>query len=309
MSASIPAPSQAAQPERPPRTLWGDAWRRFRRDKLALFGAATLVVIVLACVFGPLVYTASHSQIDFSRAQMPPSWAHPFGTNDLGQDVLARVLRGGRVSLSVGMTSMLVAISVGTLIGAISGFYGGWLDVALMRFTDLFLSLPQLPVLLMVIFLFRETLRRLAGPETGIFMLMVLVIGSLNWMSVARLVRASFLSVREMDFVLAGRAIGAPAHRLIWVHIFPNVLSPVIVAATLSVGTAIITESTLSFLGLGFPPDVPTWGRLLYDARDYLEQAPHMALFPGLMIFLTVLSINFVGDGLRDALDPQMRQR
>ncbi len=309
MSASIPAPSQASVQERPPRTLWGDAWRRFRRDKLALFGAATLILIVLGCTLGPLIYTASPSQIDFSRSQMPPSWAHPFGTNDLGQDGLARVLRGGRVSLSVGITSMLVAITAGTLIGAISGFYGGWLDVALMRFTDLFLSLPQLPVLLLVIFLFRESLRRLAGPETGIFMLMVLVIGSLNWMSVARLVRASFLSVREMDFVLAARAIGAPARRLIWVHIFPNVLSPVIVAATLSVGTAIITESTLSFLGLGFPPDVPTWGRLLFDARHYLEQAPHMAFFPGLMIFLTVLSINFVGDGLRDALDPQMRQR
>jgi peptide/nickel transport system permease protein len=268
-----------------------------------------LLLIILGCVVGPLIYTASPSQIDFSRSQLPPSWAHPFGTNDLGQDVLARVLRGGRVSLSVGITSMLVAITMGTLIGAISGFYGGWIDVALMRFTDLFLSLPQLPLLLLVIFLFRESLRRLAGPETGIFILVVLVIGSLNWMSVARLVRASFLSVREMDFVLAARAIGAPARRLIWVHIFPNVLSPVIVAATLSVGTAIITESTLSFLGLGFPPDVPTWGRLLFDARNYLEQAPHMAFFPGLMIFLTVLSINFVGDGLRDALDPQMRQR
>lgn len=309
MSASIPAPPQANVQERPPRTLWGDAWRRFRRDRLALFGTATLLLIILGCVVGPLIYTASPSQIDFSRSQLPPSWAHPFGTNDLGQDVLARVLRGGRVSLSVGITSMLVAITMGTLIGAISGFYGGWIDVALMRFTDLFLSLPQLPLLLLVIFLFRESLRRLAGPETGIFILVVLVIGSLNWMSVARLVRASFLSVREMDFVLAARAIGAPACRLIWVHIFPNVLSPVIVAATLSVGTAIITESTLSFLGLGFPPDVPTWGRLLFDARNYLEQAPHMAFFPGLMIFLTVLSINFVGDGLRDALDPQMRQR
>lgn len=309
MSASIPAPPQANVQERPPRTLWGDAWRRFRRDRLALFGTATLLLIILGCVVGPLIYTASPSQIDFSRSQLPPSWAHPFGTNDLGQDVLARVLRGGRVSLSVGITSMLVAITMGTLIGAISGFYGGWIDVALMRFTDLFLSLPQLPLLLLVIFLFRESLRRLAGPETGIFILVVLVIGSLNWMSVARLVRASFLSVREMDFVLAARAIGAPDRRLIWVHIFPNVLSPVIVAATLSVGTAIITESTLSFLGLGFPPDVPTWGRLLFDARNYLEQAPHMAFFPGLMIFLTVLSINFVGDGLRDALDPQMRQR
>lgn len=180
MSASIPAPPQANVQERPPRTLWGDAWRRFRRDRLALFGTATLLLIILGCVVGPLIYTASPSQIDFSRSQLPPSWAHPFGTNDLGQDVLARVLRGGRVSLSVGITSMLVAITMGTLIGAISGFYGGWIDVALMRFTDLFLSLPQLPLLLLVIFLFRESLRRLAGPETGIFILVVLVIGSLN---------------------------------------------------------------------------------------------------------------------------------
>jgi peptide/nickel transport system permease protein len=256
---------------------------------------------------GPWFYTVPADEINFARASQAPNWAHPFGTNDLGQDVLARVLAGGRISLAVGVISMLVAITVGTLIGALAGFYGGWVDLLLMRFTDLFLSLPQLPLLLLVIFLFRDGMRSLAGPEMGIFLLIVLVIGGLTWMPVARLVRASTLSLREMEFVLAARTIGAPPHRLLWVHILPNVLSPVIVAAALSVGTAILTESTLSFLGLGFPPDVPTWGRLLHDARNYLESAPHMALFPGLAIFITVLSINYVGDGLRDALDPRVR--
>ncbi len=306
-----PAISQSTktQADRPPRSLWGDAWRRFRRDKLALFGSLVLLLILASCLLGPFIYTVPIDQIDFARSSQPPSWAHPFGTNDLGQDMLARVLYGGRISLAVGVVAMLVAMSVGTLIGAIAGFYGGWIDGLLMRFTDLFLSLPQLPLLLLVIFLFREPVKAVAGPELGIFFLIVLVIGSLNWMSVARLVRASFLTTKEMDFVLAGRAIGAASQRLIWVHIFPNVLSPVIVAATLAVGTSIITESTLSFLGLGFPPDVPTWGRLLFDARDYLQQAPHIAFFPGTAIFLTVLSINYMGDGLRDALDPRVRQK
>ncbi|MGF1577651.1 MAG: ABC transporter permease [Cyanophyceae cyanobacterium] len=295
-------------PQRPPRTLWGDAVRRFRRDPLAVAGAAVLLLILVACVVGPWIYTAPIDAISFARASQGPSWAHPFGTNDLGQDVLARIFYGGRISLSVGVVSMAVAIGLGTLVGSLAGFYGGWIDSLLMRGTDLFLSMPQLPLLLLVIFLFRQKMRDLFGPELGIFVLIVVVIGGLNWMSVARLVRASVLSLREQEFVLAARALGASSQRLIWIHIFPNLLSPIIVAATLAVGTAIITESTLSFLGLGFPPDVPTWGRLLYDARNYLEPAPHMAFFPGTAIFLTVLSINYVGDGLRDALDPRVRQ-
>ncbi len=292
----------------PASGLWHDAWRRFRRDKMAVLGAIVLSLLVLSVAIGPLVYPISPTDIDFGNSQVPPTWAHPFGTNDLGQDQLARVLSGGRISLIVGVAAMAVAISLGTLVGALSGFYGGWLDTALMRVTDLFLALPQLPLLLLVVYLFRESLKAIAGPETGIFILVVLVIGGLNWMSVARLVRASFLQMREMDFVVAARAVGARPRRLIWVHIMPNVLSVTIVAATLSVGTAIITESTLSFLGLGFPPDVPTWGRMLYDAQNYLTQSPHMAIFPGLAIFLTVLSINYVGDGLRDALDPKTRR-
>jgi peptide/nickel transport system permease protein len=218
------------------------------------------------------------------------------------------MLAGGRISLTVGVAAMMVSIFVGTLIGAISGFYGGMIDSVLMRITDLFISLPQLPLLLLVIYLFREPMKAVAGPEVGIFMLIVLVVGGLTWMSVARLVIASFLTTKEMDFVTAAKAIGAKPSRLIRVHILPNVLSPIIVAATLAVGNAIITESTLSFLGLGFPPDVPTWGRMLFDAQNYLETAPYMALFPGLAIFLTVLCINYVGDGLRDALDPQSKR-
>lgn len=289
------------------RNLWIDAWRRFRQDKMALIGTVVLLLIILSILFLPLIYTVSVDEIDFSRGTLGPSLQHPFGTNDLGQDQLARVLSGGRISIAVGVAAMLVAISLGVFIGAIAGFYGGVVDTVLMRLTDLFLALPQLPLLLLIVYLFRDAIKAIAGPELGIFILVVLVIGMLNWMSVARLVRAAFLTLREMEFVAAARTLGARPRRLIWVHIFPNVLSPVIVAATLAVGNAIITESTLSFLGLGFPPDVPTWGRMLYDARDYLQTAPHMALFPGLVIFLTVLSINYIGDGLRDALDPKTR--
>ncbi|NEQ99577.1 MAG: ABC transporter permease, partial [Cyanothece sp. SIO2G6] len=208
------------------------------------------------------------------------------------------------ISLAVGLAAMVVAMSLGVSVGAIAGFYGGWIDGILMRFTDLFLSLPQLPLLLLILYLFRDPVRAIAGPELGTFALVTVVIGGLNWMAVARLVRANFLSLRERRFVVAAQSMGASPYRIIWSHLLPNTLAPVIVAATLAVGTAIITESTLSFLGLGFPPDSPTWGRMLYDAQNYLESAPHMAFFPGLAIFLTVLSLNYLGDGLRDALDP-----
>ena len=282
-------------------------WRKFKRDRPALIGIFVLFVIVTAIVLGPIIYTTPMDKIDFSQSAIPPSLSHPFGTNALGQDQLARVLHGGRISLTVGITAMLVAIVLGTLIGAIAGFYGGFIDSLLMRLTDLFLALPQLPLLLLIVYLFRDAIKAIAGSELGIFVLVVLVIGGLNWMSVARLVRGNFLKLKEMEFVSAAKALGASPLRLIWVHILPNVFSVIIVAATLAVGNAIITESTLSFLGLGFPPDVPTWGRMLFDAQDYITSAPHMALFPGLAIFLTVLSINYIGDGLRDALDPKTK--
>lgn len=276
---------------------------RFSRNRTATLGAIVLTVTVVLVLLGPTVYSQSAETIDFARAAQPPNLAHPLGTNDLGQDMLARLLVGGRVSLAVSLAAMGVAMTMGVFVGAIAGYYGRWVDSLLMRLTDLFLALPQLPLALLILYLFGDAARRTFGPQTGIFLLIVLVIGGLNWMSTARLVRGGFLSVREQTFVKAVQALGAKPRRIIWRHILPNVIGPVIVAATLAVGNAVLTEATLSFLGLGFPPDVPTWGRMLAAAQDYLETAPHIALSPGLSIFLTVLSINFVGDGLRDTFD------
>jgi peptide/nickel transport system permease protein len=200
---------------------------------------------------------------------------------------------------------MLVALTVGVLVGSVAGMASGWVDAALMWLTDLFLALPTLPLLLLVMYLFRDTMKKILGVEGGAFVLIVVVIGGLRWMPVARLVRAQFLSLREKEFVEAARALGASKVRQVVQHILPNALGPVIVVGTIDVAAAIIFESTLSFLGLGFPSDVPTWGSMLRDAKDYLDIAAHWALFPGGAIFLTVLAINFIGDGLRDAFDPR----
>ena len=289
----------------PPRTLWRDAWRRYQRHRLAMAGSLVFLTLILGTLLGPFLYPQAIDEIDFSVKLAGPTLLHPLGTDDLGRDLLARLLYGGRISIAVGLAAILIAITVGVFIGALAGYCGGALDQVLMRVTDLFLALPQLPLLLLVVFLLRDWMRQTFGPEVGIFMLIVSVIGGLRWMQPARLVRASFLSLKEQGFVEAARGIGVPDGRLIVRHILPNALGPVIVTATLGVGSAILAESSLSFLGLGFPPDMPTWGRLLADARDYLDTAPHWALFPGVMIFLAVISINYIGDGLRDALDPR----
>jgi peptide/nickel transport system permease protein len=272
---------------------------------MAVVSLALLGVMIGLVLFGPLVWKVPINDIDFTARLAPPSFRHPFGTDDLGQDIFARVLYGGRISLAVGLAAMTMAIFVGVVIGAIAGISRGAVDTALMWVTDLFLSLPQLPLLLLVIYLFRDGLKGIFGPEVGMFILIVLVIGGFRWMPVARLVRAQFFSLREKEFVEAARALGATTPRQVVRHILPNALGPVIVAGTIDVAAAIIAESTLSFLGLGFPPDVPTWGRILFDAKEYLDIAPHWALFPGSAIFLAVLTINYVGDGLRDALDPR----
>ncbi len=282
-----------------------EAWRRFRRHKLAVAGAVILFILVFAILAGPWLWPLAINDIDFGARLKGPSWKHPFGTDDLGQDLLARMIYGGRISLAVGFAAMLIAVVVGTIIGAIAGFSRGSVDAGLMWLTDLFLSLPQLPLLLLIIYLFRDSLKSWVGPELGVFILIVAVIGGFRWMPVARLVRAQFLSIREKEFVEAARALGASPTRVAMRHILPNSMGPVIVAGTIDVAAAIIAESTLSFLGLGFPPDIPTWGRILFDAKDYLDVAPHWALFPGTAIFLAVLSINYLGDGLRDALDPR----
>ena len=307
MAGSTPASPTAKAVAAPARgtSPWREAWRRFRRHRVAYASLFVLLTLVALVVLGPLAWKVPINEIDFTAQLRGPSLAHPLGTDDLGQDLLARMLYGGRISLAVGLAAMTMAIVVGVLIGAIAGSSRGSIDSALMWLTDLFLSLPQLPLLLLIIYLFRDSLKSVLGPEGGVFVLIVAVIGGFRWMPVARLVRAQFFSLREKEFVEAARALGASTSRTVVRHILPNSLGPVIVAGTIDVAAAIIAESTLSFLGLGFPPDIPTWGRILFDSKDHLDIAAHWALFPGAAIFLTVLTINFVGDGLRDALDPR----
>src|SRR5215218_3024337 len=309
LSADAPATAQvtAAQQLRKTRSISPalETWRRFRRHTLAVTGAIVLLILVSGVLLGPYVWPVAINDIDFTAKLQGPSLAHPLGTDDLGQDLLARMMYGGRISLAVGFAAMLVALTVGVLIGSVAGMSSGWVDAALMWLTDLFLALPTLPLLLLVMYLFRDSMKKILGVEGGAFVLIVVVIGGLRWMPVARLVRAQFLSLREKEFVEAARALGASKVRQVVQHILPNALGPVIVVGTIDVAAAIIFESTLSFLGLGFPSDVPTWGSMLRDAKDYLDIAAHWALFPGGAIFLTVLAINFIGDGLRDALDPR----
>ncbi len=295
-------------PDAPPRSQWADVWSQFRSHRGALFGAGFFIFIVLAVTVGPLIWTIDPTYIDIRARNTGPSWAHPFGADQLGRDMLARMLAGGQVSIAVGITAMLLALFLGTMIGVLAGFFR-WLDGPLMRLTDLFLALPLLPLLLVMVMLFRETLSSSFGPEMGIFILIVVAIGITSWMPTARIVRGDVLALKEREFVLAARSIGTTNSRLIGRHILPNVLSPIMVSATLGIATAIITELALSFLGLGFPPDFPTWGRLLYDATDYMQQYPARVMWPGLAISLTVLSVNYIGDGLRDALDPRIRGR
>ncbi len=290
------------------RSLWGDVWVQFRKHRLAMVGISILIILVLGVTAGPFIYTVDAKFIDVAAANSLPTREHPLGTDNLGRDTLARVMAGGRISMAVGISAMMIAMFFGTTIGLLAGYYPK-LDGPLMRITDMFLALPQLPLLLVTIFLLRDTLRAAFGPEVGIFLLIVFVIGILNWMATARVVRAEVLSIKEQEFILAAKSIGTRQYRIILRHIFPNVLSPIMVAATLGIAGAIINESALSFLGLGFPSDFPTWGRLLYDGKDFLMLTPSLVFWPGLFISLTVLSVNFIGDGLRDALDPRIRGR
>ena len=289
------------------RTLIGDAWRQFRKHKLAIVAVAVLLVILVGVFVGPALWTLDPTYIDIVAAYQISSPEHPWGTDSLGRDTLARCLQGGRVSLAIGVSAMAVAISIGTLVGLASGYFQR-LDNLLMRMTDIFIALPQLPLLLVLMMLFREPLKASFGPEGGVFILMVSVIGGLQWMPTARLVRGEVLSVKSREFITAANALGSRDGRIVRNHILPNVLSPVIVAATFSIASAIITESALSFLGLGFPPDFPTWGRLLFDGKDYVTITWTLVFWPGMLISLTVLCVNFIGDGLRDALDPRLRK-
>jgi len=277
------------------RGQWEMAFTRFMAHRLAVAGLITLIALALLSALAPAISPYDPEKTALHLIRESPSAAHPMGTDGIGRDLATRILYGGRVSLSVGIAAMAVAISLGTLVGGVAGFYGRWADGILMRVVDAMFSFPRLFVLIILGSLFRGM-----SPAA-----IVVALGVLSWMTTARLVRASFLSLKQREFVEAARCVGAGNWRIIFRHMLPNSLAPIIVAATLGVAGAIITESTLSFLGLGVQPPTPTWGNMLQDARDELDRAPWLGIFPGLVIFLAVVSINFIGDGLRDALDPR----
>lgn len=300
------------------RSQWADVWDQFKTHKGAVIGLCFLVFITLFVTLGPVLWGIDPKALDVRNKDVRPiymalfsgehktQWAHPMGTDNLGRDIMANIMQGGQISLAVGWTAMILSVFIGTLIGVVAGYFRR-LDGLLMRFTDLVLALPLLPLLLVMMLLFRDPLRATFGPEQGIFILIVTGIGITSWMHTARIVRGDVLALKEREFVLAARSIGTPARRMITRHLLPNVLSPIMVSATLGLATAIITESALSFLGLGFPSDFPTWGKILFDSVDRMTAFPERVLWPGLAISLTVLSVNYIGDGLRDALDPRIR--
>lgn len=320
-----PVSMDAVEPTAPPKSQWADVWAQFKAHKGAMWGAAIFGTIVLLVLVGPFLYW--HDAQDAPRGRelltlrdMRPiyvalwdpaakvSWVYPLGTDNIGRDMLARLLAGGRISLAVGIAAMVLSIVLGTLIGVLAGYFR-FLDGALMRLTDLFLALPLLPLLLVAVLLFRDRLANVFGPEGGTFVLIVSLVGITSWMQTARIVRGDVLALKEREFIMAARSIGTSPFKIIARHILPNIMSPIMVSATLGIATAIITESALSFLGFGFPPDFPTWGKLLFDSVNRLELFPERVIWPGVLISLTVLSVNYVGDGLRDALDPRIRGR
>lgn len=280
-------------------TTWQLAWRRFKRHKLAVAGAIVLGLIGLTTILADAISPFSFRQLDLEAITQGPSLQHYFGTDTLGRDEFVRVMHGGRVSLLVGITVALSAGAIGTAVGAIAGFYGRWIDNLLMRITDLFLAIPFLVILIIM-----ATLLRGAVPQPWDI---VIALSLFFWMGQARIVRGVFLSLKEKEFVEAARASGASNARIIFIHMLPNAMGPIIVGVTLAVAYAILNESVLSFLGFGIQPPTPSWGNMLAEHRNLITAAPWLLWFPGLMILLTVLCVNFVGDALRDALDPHQQ--
>ena len=280
--------------------------RRFMRHQLAVAGFIVLLLLALSALLAPLVAPYDPDALSTTEKLEGPSSSHWFGTDDVGRDILSRVLYGGRISLVIGVSATAVALLIGTLIGALSGYFGGFLDNLLMRLVDVFLSFPSLFILIVLATVIRTNshLRQYSGSIWPI----AIVIGGLSWMGLARIVRATFLSLREKEFVEAARAAGSGNARIMLRHVLPGAVGPIVVQASLLVAASIITESGLSYLGYGVQPPTATWGNLLRDAQPHMQQLPVFAIAPGMMIFLTVMSINFVGDGLRDALDPYGRR-
>ena len=282
-------------------------WKRFRKHKLALAGGVVITLITLLAFAAKFIAPADPNFIDqanWSGYPLAPGVAHHIlGTDENGRDLLSRLMYGGQISLTVAFFAVLMELSIGTVVGAISGYYGGWVDYAMMRITDVFLSIPLLPLLLVLTAIVAASSNKAA---LG-FGVIVVIIGGTSWPSVARLVRASFLSLREKEFCEAARALGNRDGRIIFRHLLPNAVAPIIVQGTLDVANVIILESTLSFLGFGIQPPTASWGNMLANAESNMAIAPWVAIFPGLCILVTVLAINYLGDGLRDALDPNMK--
>ena len=282
-------------------TMTSMAWRRFRRHPGAIVGIIVLTAIILASIFA-FLSPYSPTESNMPERLQPPSLQHPFGTDQLGRDLLTRCLYGGRISLMVGFLVVIITLVIGIPLGAVAGYFGGWIDNVLMRITDAMLALPAL----MVLILLSAILREIDVPffKQNNVLTIALVIGILSWTSVARLVRATYLTVREFDFVTAANCVGAGNLRIMSRHILPMAIGPIIVEATLEMGYAIMEEAGLSFLGFGIMPPTPSWGNLLSNALEHMLKQPWLAIFPGLMIFMTIISINYIGDGLRDAFDP-----
>ena len=279
------------------RTLRQLVWQRFKRHRLAMAGLGTIGVLLVLTMLGPFLIDRDRAYRPNPRIMnQPPSRAHIMGTDEVGRDIFARVIYAGRISLTIGLVAVAISVGIGTIIGALAGFYRGWTDTLLMRFTDLMLSIPSVFLLIaLAVFL---------GPSVRTI---IIVLGLLSWMPLARIIRANFLSLREKEFIEAARCIGASNASLIFRHMLPNTVAPIVVGATLGVGTAMLTETAVSYLGLGVQPPTPSWGNMLYNAQSQMWNAPWISVFPGLMILITVLCINFIGDGLRDALDPRAK--
>ena len=281
---------------------------RFMRHKMAVFGLIVLFLLIAYSFGGALIYTEAEANFTETQIRLnAPSAEHPFGTDTVGRDILIRTIYGGQISIMIGLSAVIVEVIVGVLIGAIAGYYGGWIDSLLMRFTEAMFNIPQLFLLLVMAKFFGgkvPNLNFLGREFSGSVIVIIVIIGITSWMYLARIVRANFLSLKEREFVLAAHTTGTSNASIIFQHILPNSIAPIVVSATLGVANAIISEAYISFLGLGVQPPTATWGNMLEGAYNYIETAPWLWIFPGSLIVLTVLSINFVGDGLRDALDP-----
>jgi len=309
---ALPGIAEEALATREPLTPTQLAWRRFRRHKMAMFGLLLLVLLIVYAVGGAFIFTESYANTTDRTLTggllHGPSLKHPFGTDPTGRDLLARTIYGGQISLLIGLAAVSVALIVGIAVGALSGYYGGWIDSILMRFTEAMLNIPQLFLLIVAAKYLGDKVHNFTafGREfSGSVIVIIVIIGFDSWMYLARIVRSQFLSLKEQEFVTAARCTGTSNLAIIAYHILPNSIAPIIVNATLGVASAILTEAYISFLGLGVRQPTATWGNMLENANRYLETAPWMWFFPGILILITVLAINFVGDGLRDALDPR----